>query len=199
MELKIDARGLSCPKPVIETKKALDSVSEGNIITIVDNAVARENVSKLARSLNLHFSVTEAGTDYEISIFKGAYAQAPDTPVEQPESLSGTVIFIQGQYMGNGDAALGEILMNGFLYTLTESAPYPRAICLVNSGVYLSTQSEQAIPHLETLISKGTEVFSCGTCLNFYGLENALKIGDVTNMYTIVELLSNASKVITIG
>ena len=55
MEVKIDARGLTCPKPVIETKKALEGIKEGNIITVVDNAVAKENVSKLAKSLKLHF------------------------------------------------------------------------------------------------------------------------------------------------
>ena len=70
MEVKIDARGQSCPKPVIETKKALDGIQEGNIITIVDNFVAKENVSKLAKSLKLHYCVTEVDGNFEISIFK---------------------------------------------------------------------------------------------------------------------------------
>ncbi|MDK2867655.1 MAG: hypothetical protein PWP38_1970, partial [Clostridiales bacterium] len=78
MEIKIDARGLACPKPVIETKKALDQIPEGNIITLVDNAIARDNVSKLAKSMQLHFTVEEADGNFQISIFKGEYVGLGD-------------------------------------------------------------------------------------------------------------------------
>lgn len=44
-------------KPVIMTKKELDNLVEGTITTIVDNQVAKENVSKLAQSLGLEFSL----------------------------------------------------------------------------------------------------------------------------------------------
>ena len=51
MVKNIDARGMGCPKPVIMTKKELDLLGKGTITTIVDNEIAKENISKLASSL----------------------------------------------------------------------------------------------------------------------------------------------------
>ena len=44
--------------------------------------------------------------------------------------------------------------------------------------------------------AQGVEILTCGTCLNFYGLADKLAVGAVTNMYTIVETLAGAGKVI---
>ena len=44
----------------------------------------------------------------------------------------------------------------------------------------------------------GVEVLSCGTCLDYYNLKDKLQVGTVTNMYTIVETLKNASNTISI-
>lgn len=196
MEIRVNAIGLACPKPVIETKKALSSIGEGNIITIVDNDIARENVSKLAKSMNLHFSVTEVDGTYEISIFKGAYAQSPEDMIAKRPDLSNTVILIGNELMGSGDPELGAILMKGYLYTLTESEPYPKAILLVNSGVKLSTMNEATIGSLTKLAEMGTEIYNCGTCLDFYNVKDFLKVGEVTNMYTIVEMMNEAGNTI---
>ena len=46
----VDARGLSCPEPVIRTKKALGSLGGGRVDILVDTVTARENVSRYARS-----------------------------------------------------------------------------------------------------------------------------------------------------
>ena len=48
MKIEIDARGLNCPMPVINTKKELDKIESGLVITTVDNAIAKENILKLA-------------------------------------------------------------------------------------------------------------------------------------------------------
>lgn len=196
MEIRVNAVGLPCPKPVIETKKALASINEGNIITSVDNEIARENVSKLAKSMNLHFSVTEVDGVYEISIFKGAYAQSPEDMIQKRPDLSNTVILIGSEFMGSGDPELGGILMKGYLYSLTESEPYPKAILLVNSGVKLSTINEATIQSLEKLEELGTEIYNCGTCLDFYHVKDLLQVGEVTNMYTIVEYMNEAGNTI---
>ena len=37
----VDARNKPCPQPVILTKKALEQIKEGRVITLVDNEVAR--------------------------------------------------------------------------------------------------------------------------------------------------------------
>ncbi len=198
MEVKIDARGLVCPKPVIETKKALDGLNEGNIITLVDNQVAKDNVSKLAKSLNLHFSVTEANGDYEISIFKGAYAQSTEDMVQKRPDLSNLVIIVGKDTMGEGERELGEILMKSYFYALSEAEPYPKAIIFINSGVKLTTMNLQVIEYLKKLHEMGTEILSCGTCLDYYGLKDMLQIGEISNMYTIVEFMNEANNTITL-
>jgi selenium metabolism protein YedF len=198
MEIRIDARGLACPKPVIETKKALDSVKEGNIVTVVDNAVARDNVSKLAKSLKLSYTVTESGELFEVSIFKGGYEGAPEELPESKPDLANTVILIGSEFMGKGDDGLGEILMKGYLYALSEYTPYPKAILLVNSGIKLSTVNTATIESLKKLEQGGTEIWSCGTCLDYYKLKEMLAVGAITNMYTIVEYMNEAGNTITL-
>jgi len=50
MAKTVDARGLSCPQPVLMT---LDEIKEGSadeIIVIVDNDASKENVSRAAKS-----------------------------------------------------------------------------------------------------------------------------------------------------
>ena len=52
MYIEIDARGLACPKPVINTKKELDKIEEGIVVVTVDNNIAKQNILKLSNSLN---------------------------------------------------------------------------------------------------------------------------------------------------
>jgi len=196
MEIKIDARGLACPKPVIETKKALEQIPEGNIITLVDNSIARDNVSKLASSLHLHFTVEEQEENYQISIFKGEYANYQEENVEKRPDLSNVVFLIGTDTLGEGDRDLGEILMKGYIYALTEYEPYPKAIIFVNSGVNLAIEGAATLQHLKQLQEVGTEIMVCGTCLDYYGIKPLLAVGEVTNMYSIVEYMSEAGNTI---
>jgi len=57
MKKIVDARGLSCPQPVILTKKALEESDE--VTTIVDNSTAVENVTRLATSKGFSVEVEE--------------------------------------------------------------------------------------------------------------------------------------------
>jgi len=198
MEIKIDARGLSCPKPVIETKKALEGINEGNIITVVDNLVAKDNVSKLAKSLKLHFSVTEIDGSYEISIFKGAYAQSAEETVQKRPDLANLVVYVSRDVMGDGDRELGEALIKSYFYALSENEPYPKAIIFVNSGVKIPTTNVQAIEHLKKLKDLGTEILVCGACLDYYQLKEFIQVGSISNMYTIVEVINEANNTFTL-
>jgi len=198
MEVKIDARGLICPKPVIETKKALEGIKEGNIITMVDNAVAKDNVSKLAKSLKLHFSVTEAEGNYEISIFKGAYAQSVEDMVQKRPDLANLVIVVGKDVLGDGTRELGEVLIKSYFYALSEYEPYPKAIIFLNSGVFIPTSQPQIIEYLKKLTEMGTEIHSCGTCLDYYHLKEMLQVGTISNMYAIVEMMADANNTITL-
>ena len=49
---------------------------------------------------------------------------------------------------------------------------------------------------LKTLEAQGVEIMTCGTCLDYYGLKEKLQVGTVTNMYSIVETMNHADKII---
>ncbi|MGI6603810.1 MAG: sulfurtransferase-like selenium metabolism protein YedF [bacterium] len=204
-ERRVDARGLACPLPVIETKKAIEGLRCGKVITLVDNAVARDNVTKLAASLNLPVDIVAAGNDFILTITKeGALVEAraaeSTAPVASPERLDkGPVILILSDSIGRPAEELGQVLMRSFFYTLTESTPAPECIILMNGGVRLACSGADTLPSLKTLEKQGVEILACGTCLDYLGLKDSLEAGTVSNMYTIVERILAAPKTITVS
>ena len=66
---KLDARGLSCPEPVIMISRAMKSGGSAYEIT-VDNRVSRENVTRYAEHQGYAVSVTESGGEYTLKITK---------------------------------------------------------------------------------------------------------------------------------
>jgi selenium metabolism protein YedF len=196
VRIELDARGLACPKPVINTKKELENIEQGVVVVTVDNEIAKENVLKLAKSMNHETNILKSEKDLiSIEIIKGENVIIEE---KSQESLSDTCIFISSDKMGNGNDELGHVLMKGYIYALTESKPYPKSIMFVNSAIKLTTENEATIENLKVLESAGVEILSCGTCLDYYGLKEALKVGTVTNMYTIVENMNSSSKTISI-
>ncbi len=195
--MNIDARGLACPKPVIETKKAIEIINNGKVKVIVDNYIAKENIIKLSRSMNLEFNILKEEDSFiEIEIIKGEFLE--NITEEKSNDIENSCVFISSDKIGEGDIELGKILMKGFVYTLTETKPYPKYIILVNSGVNLSTGNEDTIENLKKLENFGVEIVSCGTCLDFYNLKESLKVGRVSNMYDILEIMKNTDKTISI-
>lgn len=64
----IDCRGLSCPEPVIMTKRALKEDSE--VTVTVDSRVPMENISRFARALNIEPVVVEKDGEWTITLIK---------------------------------------------------------------------------------------------------------------------------------
>lgn len=189
MSRTVDARGLACPQPVILTKRAMDENSTEEIITLVDNLTARENVSKLAASQGYICQVVEQGNEYHIHLSKES-CSCCDSLTAPPE----IAILVKSNFLGDGSEELGNVLMKSFLYTLSE-AEFPIGhIVFLNSGVRLTAEGSPVLEHLQALEQKGVKILSCGTCLDFYNLKDKLQVGQVTNMYTIFETLANAPK-----
>ncbi|MEG2983932.1 MAG: sulfurtransferase-like selenium metabolism protein YedF [Peptostreptococcaceae bacterium] len=196
MIIEIDARGLACPKPVINTKKELDKINSGLVIVTVDNDMAKENILKLSKTLNCEANVVKQEADLiSIEIKKGENVIIEKKKESQ---LDDTCVFISSDKMGSGNDELGNVLIKGFIYTLTETKPYPKNILLVNLGVTLSATNEATIENLKILEEAGVEILSCGTCLDYYNLKESLQVGSITNMYTIVDILKNSSNTISI-
>ena len=199
MSKLVDALGQACPIPVIMTKKEIDN-GEDQIITKVDNKIAVENLKKLAATTGFEVEVREEGGLYTVALSKECKeckAMLEELEQQKPVPKSDYVVFIGKEYIGDGDQELGKNLMRMFLYTLTESADLPTHILLMNGGVKLAALDEQAIDHLKTLIKKGVEIIVCGTCLNFYKIAEELKVGQISNMYEILDKMQKAGKVIS--
>ena len=196
----IDATGKACPTPVILAKKELDAGCS-NLTVAVDNEAAVGNLTRLGNSLGLTVQVEKKEEKYLVH-FQGD-AAAVSAPADQPAAScpasSGYAVFIGKDHLGEGEGELGYLLMKMFLYTLSQGDAVPASILFMNSGVKLPAgEEQQVIDSLNELIAKGTEVLVCGTCLNFYGLTEQLKAGQVSNMYDILERMQSAAKVITI-
>lgn len=198
MKREVDARGQACPKPVIMTKKELDNMEEGILTTIVDNEVAKENVSKLATSMGYSFSVHKTKeNEYYIDINKGNVKE--EVSVCIADTFKDMTIAFSSDIMGKDDAELGKILMKSFIYTVSESTPYPSTMIFFNYGVKLTCEGSPVLDDLIALEKEGVEIISCGTCLDFLNIKDKLKVGSISNMYTIYEKLKNPAKNIVIG
>jgi len=194
MESKtIDARGMACPMPVINTKKVLEAMEEGPVITLVDNEAAKDNVKALANSMGCGVEIEQEGNEYRVHITKKSVNMSSDDL-----GTDNTVLLISASELGRGSAELGDILMKSFVFTLVESDKVPQTILFVNGGVYLTCADSAVLEHLINLRNRGVEILSCGTCLDYFNLKDKLAVGQVSNMYTIYEKMSAADKVITI-
>lgn len=205
-KIKVDAMGDQCPIPVIKTKKALKEITETTLVEVhVDNEIAVQNLSKMAKQKNLEYKCEKLEEQHYIikinaeaegvSIQQKAPAEN-DKEICYPDRKSNTVVVLSSNQMGNGSEELGQILMKGFIFALTELDELPSTVLLYNSGVKLATEGSNSIEDLKTLQAQGVEILSCGTCLNYYDLTEKLQVGDVTNMYFILEKMAQADKII---
>ena len=191
----VDCRGLACPQPVMTTKKVLDQLQEGELLVIVDNAVSCNNVERFAQSQGCSVEVEQRGKDFSLRIQKGRGGQETELPQEK-EKVKKVVIYINSHLMGGGDEALGSFLMKAFLKTLLDLETIPNRLILINSGVQLASEGSKVLDLLVALSEKGVEILSCGSCLDFYGLKGKLKVGVVSNMFEIIQVMMEADRLI---
>ena len=194
--IKIDAMGLACPLPVIQTKKALKNIEEnGSVETMVDNESSMENLLKMAKEMGLESDYDKVEEyKYRVVITKGEGGTIIDS--NDTASNEKMVIAISSDKMGEGIDELGDVLMTGFIYTLTEMDIMPTTVLFYNGGAKLTVEGAPTLEDLKTLDKMGVEILTCGTCLNYYNLGDKLAVGEVSNMYTIIERLQGADKLI---
>ncbi len=183
----VDAKGLTCPKPVIMAKKAL--LEHDDILVEVDNPMSAQNLEKMAQVMGLSFEVSQKGDVYELHMLKEGQGS-------EEQNSDDYVVVCRSPFMGGGNDELGAALMKSFIYTLTEAECLPSAMIFYNGGVKLTTEGSAVLEDLKKLENAGVEILSCGTCLNYYGLSEQLKVGNITNMYVIFEKQQKAKKVI---
>ena len=198
MKKVIDAKGKACPMPVIMAKKEIDTGVKFFDIE-VDNKIAVENLKKLANSQGFTTTIEENDGNFKVNFSNGCEeCEEVLAKVEGKKPLGNWSIFINKEIIGAGNEELGQSLMKMFIYTISEGEDLPKTILFMNGGVKVPSLNEQGIEHLKVLQDKGVELLVCGACLNFYGLEDKLEVGKISNMYEITNAMKEASKVITI-
>lgn len=200
MVKEVDCRGLNCPQPVINTKKALDEIGSGQVLVIVDNPVARQNVTRFARNAGHRVEDKEENGNFYITITKGeTETKQPEQEQPQPVPAAKPIYFITTNCLGQGSPDLGTVLMKSLMKTLAESEPFPEALIFLNTGVYLVCEGAEVLPYLQKLSEAGTQILACGTCLDYYRLREKLAVGTISNIYEINSKITGPNKVITIA
>ena len=195
--MQIDARGKACPMPVILAKKELDGGCN-DLTVLVDNRTAVDNLTRLGNSAGM--TVASGETLDGLFVRLTGEAKPVEHPVIScPTTGSGYAVFIGKDVVGTGERELGFNLMKMALYTLAQGDSVPAHILFMNEGVKLPAgEEQQVIDSLITLSEKGCIVLVCGTCLNYYGIADRLKVGIVSNMYDILGAMQRADKVISL-
>ncbi|WP_291952489.1 sulfurtransferase-like selenium metabolism protein YedF [Campylobacter sp.] len=190
--MKIDCRDLACPRPVIETKKALEELKGNEKLQILLNSiVSKENVMRFLKSSNIEFNVEDIEDESIITIENGVVL------VEKCCNDEITILFLKSDKVGNGE--LGEKLMAGFLQTLKNLQNFPKKILCVNDSVLINTDSTHiAFGAMKELEQMGVEIYSCGVCLEYFGKTENLKIGKIGNAYEILNELFGKAKIISL-
>ncbi len=198
--LKIDARKLPCPQPVIKTKEALESIKEGEKIeVIVDNETALKNIQKLINSQGHKIIyIKEENSEFILCIEKQKEKQKEETISCEISEKNKIFIIIATDTMGK-DENLGKILMKAYFESVLTHNLIPDRIFFMNKGIFLTTLDEEILPLLKELEKRGVEIFTCGTCLKYYQLEDKLKVGHRAGTDIYLEGIFNFQKIIWIG
>ena len=198
----VDARGLTCPLPVVNAKKAAQEMNEEGVLTVlVDNEIAVQNLQKFATQKGYEAAGEKKGEkEYEVTM---KLSPSSAEPVQEEEiqcavdsRKNGMVVVLSGNVMGTGDEKLGTSLMKAFVFAVTKQDVLPETIVCYNTGAYLTCEGADTLEDLKLLESEGVNILTCGTCLDFYGIKDKLAVGGVTNMYEIVETMEKAKKVV---
>lgn len=200
VEIKVDARGMACPLPVVNTKKTIENMKEDGVVYVyVDNEIAVQNLLKFAKQKGFEAQGNKkADNDYEVIIKVGEVVIEKEEVIECELDTrhKGMCVVLSSNCMGVGEEKLGKALMKAFVFALTKQDQLPEKIVCYNSGVYLTCEGSDALEDLKSLEAAGVEILTCGTCLDFYGIKDKLAVGNVTNMYEIVEVMELSGKII---
>lgn len=116
----------------------------------------------------------------------------------QKPAVSDRVVMIASEQFGTGSEELGKLLMELFLRSLAEVPAKPATIVLVHGGVKLAVAGSAVLDTLNRLERLGFTIRVCGTCLDYYGLKGETRVGQVSNMYELVEIMTAATDVLRI-
>ena len=139
MEKIIDCRGMACPLPVINAKKASEELQPEDLLTVlVDNEIAVQNLTRFAEHKGFRVSAQKnAEKEYAVVMGISATAEAPlaeEITCAVDTRRKGMLVVLSGNVMGSGDTKLGTSLMKAFVFALTKQDQLPDTILCYNTG-----------------------------------------------------------------
>ena len=175
---EIDARGLACPAPVLQTKAALQEESPNGVRVVVDNAASQQNVQRFLESQGFKTVLEKVGPDYVVIGSCDSMLSAQPKPVQMPSSDTKKImVMCATDRIGFGDDALGLKLMVNFLRTLKELGDELWRLVFVNNGVKLTIKGSDVLEDLKDYEKSGLKILVCGTCLDHFNLLDSKKVG----------------------
>lgn len=193
---RIDARFLACPMPVVLTRRAIADDTQGHgVEVVVNDEIAAQNIEKMAGQCAWSCVRDTQGADIILTV---RAARVEDVPVKAAKHAveAGLCIAFGEDQMGAGDDALGKQLLKAFLFALTQRDKAPETMLFYHGGARLTCEGSSALEDIMALEKMGTQVYTCGACLNYYGITEDLRVGEVTNMYAIAERMIHAQKLV---
>ena len=196
---EIDARGLACPAPVLQTKNAIEEENLNSIEVLVDNEASRQNVSRFLKSQGFEVSVQEREGDFHVTGRREGGVEPEGLAAEKQDAEKKKImVMVANNCMGHGNDELGSKLMVSFLKTIKEMGDELWRLVFVNNGVKLTIAGSEVLSVLKEYEKDGLYILVCGTCLIHFSLLDKKQVGETTNMLDIVTAMQLADKVINI-
>ncbi|QXE85909.1 sulfurtransferase-like selenium metabolism protein YedF [Geomonas nitrogeniifigens] len=192
----LDVRGMACPLPVVQVKRALEAAQGAELRVLLDDGAPRENVKRFAQGRGYRVQEEQLEDGFAFTITGPGTPTAREAAPAAAVAAGPTVMLIGSDRMGDGPEDLGRLLMKNFIMTLLDLSELPDRIFFVNTGVLLAVEGSEVVETLNELGNRGVEVLSCGICLDFFKKKESLAAGGVTNMFTIAETMLNARSVL---
>lgn len=196
--MQIDCRNLACPEPVIRTKNALESLKVGEKLEILVNSIApKENISRFLKNQNVEFSIEQNGAETKITAVKGEskleLANFDEFVCEITPKTKKTVVYLNEEYAGSGD--VGVSLLAKFLGALLQVEKPEYVICVNNAVKITTNRAHPSFKPLKDLEAAGVKILSCGSCLEAYKLVGDLSVGEISNAYEIMQILTTHEQI----
>ena len=196
---EIDARGLACPAPVLQTKATLEQESLNTVKVAVDNAASQQSVQRFLESRGFDTVLEKDGEDYfVVGRCETVSSTQPAETLSAETSENKIMVMCATDRMGYGDDELGLKLMVNYIRTLKEMGPELWRLVFINNGVKLTIDGSEVLEDLKQYKKNGLTILVCGTCLNHFNLLDQKQVGETTNMLDIVTAMQLADKVINI-
>ena len=196
--MQIDCRNLACPEPVIRTKNALEGLKNGEKLEILVNSIApKENISRFLKNQNVEFSVEQNAAETKITAVKGEskleLTNFDEFVCEITPKNKKTVVYLNEEYAGSGD--VGVSLLAKFLGALLQVEKPEYVICVNNAVKITTNRAHPSFKPLKDLEAAGVKILSCGSCLEAYKLVSDLSVGEMSNAYEVMQILTTHEQI----